>query len=236
MKHRRHPAERKSPVAQWLRPLGLANGVAGLPLAGKFSTATRVMTLVLALVTGTICRAAETQADFYVSLRGSDSWSGTLATPNAQGTDGPFATLERARDAVRDLKMQKTTDIVVLIREGTYQLDKTVVFGREDSGQGDSTITYAAYPGETPVFSSGREIKDWEKVTGDLPGLPEMARGNVWVANVSGRFLTLYDDQGMLPRARSERFVPKGSATELRFTEGKLKSSWNRGIGFQPVS
>ena len=143
-------------------------------------------------------------------------------TPNAQGTDGPFATLERARDAVRDLKKSKTTDIVVLVREGTYQLKNTVVFGLEDSGEGDSTVTYAAYPGETPVFSSGREIKGWKKVTGELPGLPEEAQGKVWVANVSDRFFTLYDAEGMLPRAQSERFVPLkgGSKTELRFPQG----------------
>ena len=110
------------------------------------------MIVMLVLMAGTVCRAAETQADFYVSTSGSDSWSGTLATPNAQKTDGPFATLERARDAVRDLKKSKSTDIVVLIREGTYQLEETVVFGLEDSGVGESTVTHAAYPGETPVF------------------------------------------------------------------------------------
>ena len=167
-----------------------------------------LMIVMLVLMTGTVCRAAETKADFYVATNGSDSWSGTLATPNAQGSDGPFATLERARDAVRDLKKSKSTDIVVLVREGTYQLNSTVVFGLEDSGVGESTVTYAAYPGETPVFSSGREIKDWKRVTGDLPGLPEVARGNVWSADVSDRFFTLYDAEGMLPRTQSERFVP----------------------------
>ena len=184
------------------------------------------MILVLVLMTGTVCRAAETQADFYVSTRGSDSWSGTLATPNAQRSDGPFATLERARDAVRDLKKQQVTDIVVLVREGTYQLKNTVVFGLEDSGEGDSTITYAAYPRETPVFSSGREIKGFRKMTGDLPGLPEEARGKVWVADASGQFFTLYDAKGMLPRAQSARFVPLkgGSKTELRFPLGQLKN------------
>ena len=136
-----------------------------------------LMIVVLVLMTGTVCRAAETQADFYVSTVGSDSWSGTLATPNAQGTDGPFATLERARDAVRDLKEKKTSDIVVLVREGTYALEQTVVFGLEDSGEGDSTVTYAAYPGETPVFSSGREIKGWKEVSRRATRLAERSAG-----------------------------------------------------------
>ncbi|EMI43309.1 putative secreted protein [Rhodopirellula sp. SWK7] len=180
--------------------------------------------VMLILITGTVARASETEADFFVSVSGSDSWSGTLATANAQGSDGPFATLERARDAVRELKKKKKSDIAVLIRGGTYQLQNTVVFGLPDSGTGESTVTYAAYPNETPVFSSGREIEDWKKVTGELPGLPEEARGKLLVANVSGRFLTLFDDEGMLPRAQSERFASSGNATELKFPEGALKN------------
>ena len=77
---------------------------------------------------------AETDGDFYVSVSGSDSWSGKVDAPNTQNSDGPFKTLERARDAVRELKKQKATDIVVLVREGVYQLTETVVFTLEDSG------------------------------------------------------------------------------------------------------
>ena len=111
-----------------------------------------------------------------------------------------------------------------MIREGTYELKKTVVFGLEDSGVGDSTVTYAAYPSETPIFSSGLKIDNWEQVTGELPGLPKETVGKLQVADVSDKFLTLYDAEGMLPRAQSERFVPKGSATELRFPKGRLKN------------
>ncbi|MGJ8643050.1 MAG: right-handed parallel beta-helix repeat-containing protein [Luteolibacter sp.] len=184
----------------------------------------KLLVLLLGLIAGEICGAAETDADFFVSTKGSDNWSGTLAEPNQGATDGPFATLVRARDAVRKLKETKKEDIVVLIREGTYQLKETVVFGLEDSGLGDSMITYAAYPGETPAFSSGKEIEGWKKVTVDISTLPNEAKGNVWVANVSDRFLTLYDSEGMLPRAQSEKFKTTGGAVELRFPKGKLKN------------
>ncbi|WP_044255050.1 right-handed parallel beta-helix repeat-containing protein [Rhodopirellula sp. SWK7] len=186
---------------------------------------TRVLVCMLALLIASKCNAAETQADFYVSAGGSDSWSGTLAEPNATGSDGPFASLERARDAVRVLITKKTSDIVVQIREGTYQLNNTVVFGLEDSPRGDATVTYAAYPGETPVFSSGREIEGWKKASGELPGLPDVAQGNVVVADVSGSFKCLFDEQGMLPRARSAGFIPLkgGSRNSLRFPSGVLK-------------
>lgn len=182
--------------------------------------------VLLALATGNMCRAAEPQADFFVSTNGSDRWSGTLAESNAQRSDGPFATLERARDAVRELKKNKASNIVVLIREGTYQLQNTVVLGREDSGEGDSTVTYAAYPDETPVFSSGQEIKEWKPLTSTLPGLPQAANGKVVVAEVSDRFRCLFDGEGLLPRARSKGFIPLkgGSRNKLHFPPGRLKN------------
>ena len=45
----------------------------------------------------------ETRGPFscYVVNGGNDRWSGTLAEPNAAKSDGPFASLERARDEVR---------------------------------------------------------------------------------------------------------------------------------------
>ncbi|MDP4879812.1 MAG: right-handed parallel beta-helix repeat-containing protein, partial [Opitutales bacterium] len=187
----------------------------------------KLLILITSLIVVSASAFAETEpvlkADFYVSVQGSDHWSGTLSAP--EGKDGPFATLARARDAVRELKNQSTTDIVVLIRGGTYRLDETVVFGLGESGVGDETVTYSAYPGERPIFSSGHEIKGWKKVTGSLPGLPNEAQGKVWEAKVSDRFLTLYDNEGMLPRARSERFAAlAGSKSDLlRFPEGQLK-------------
>ena len=39
------------------------------------------------------------KADLYVATDGNDGWTGTLESPNADATDGPFATLARARDA-----------------------------------------------------------------------------------------------------------------------------------------
>ncbi len=41
---------------------------------------------------------------FHVSPDGRDAWSGRLREPNAARTDGPFAGLARARDAVRAMK------------------------------------------------------------------------------------------------------------------------------------
>lgn len=171
-------------------------------------------------------------ADFYVAVNGSDTWSGKLAEP--KGNDGPFATLERARDAVRNLKAKANDkDIVVQIRGGQYRLRETVVFGLEDSG-GNLTITYEAFPGEKPVFSSDVEIAGWEKLEDETPFLPQTARGKVWLTDVPElagaprRFYTLYDSAGRLPRARSKGFIPvasrRSSKDRFQFPAGAMKN------------
>jgi len=186
-------------------------------------TLSLLLVMLMAASTG---HAQSADADFYVAINGSDDWSGTLASPTVERNDGPFATLERARDAVRKLKEKKSSPIVVMAREGIYQLGKTIVFGVEDSGSADATITYAAYPGENPVLSSGQKIDNWKPLADDLPGLPEAAKGKLQVADVSNQFRTLYDTEGLLPRARSNGFIPlKGSSRDhLHFPKDQLKN------------
>jgi len=185
--------------------------------------------LIALLGIGCVSAAPEpsVHADFYVAVDGDDRWSGRLPAANTPSSDGPFATMARARDAVRELKKKPLNrDVVVLIRKGLYRLEETLVFGLEDSGEGDSSITYAAYPGEEPVFSSGRRITGWKKVTTSLPGLPKEAAGNIWAVDVSQRFFTLYDDEGLLPRARSAGFIPLtgGTKNALHFPDGRLRN------------
>lgn len=172
-----------------------------------------------------VSAAEEPTADFFVSTKGSDAWSGTLAEPNAQQTDGPFATLGQARDAVRALGKKKLRDVLVLVRGGTYRLNETLVFGQQDSGRRDFKNTYAAYLGEEPVFSGGRTIEGWKRVTTALPGLPTDSVGKVFVADVSSKFKALFDKEGLLPRARSKGFFPLNgsSRSQLQCPEGLLK-------------
>jgi hypothetical protein len=54
--------------------------------------------------------------EFIVAPNGNDTWSGTLPTPNARSTDGPFKTIEKAHQAMRASTSIKTTSI----RAGTY--------------------------------------------------------------------------------------------------------------------
>ncbi|NCO93486.1 MAG: right-handed parallel beta-helix repeat-containing protein [Armatimonadetes bacterium] len=126
--------------------------------------------------------AAEPPAgDFYVSLAGNDTWSGTLAAPNAAANDGPFATLGRAQQAVREARgAALERAVTVLIRGGVYELAEPLRFGPQDSGAENAPVTYAAYPGEMPVFSGGSAITGWKKGEGELwtAVVPEVKAGN----------------------------------------------------------
>ncbi len=105
---------------------------------------------------------------FYVSLSGDDSWSGKLYEPNGSKTDGPFRTLINARDTVRALKKSRSLPeegITVYIRGGFYPISKTFELTAEDSGTEDSPITWTAYQGEKVIFSGGKTISGFKKIT-----------------------------------------------------------------------
>jgi hypothetical protein len=93
----------------------------------------------------------------YVSPTGNDQWSGATAQPNAQGTEGPVATLERARDILRQKKPVAGEERHVVIADGRYQLAKPFALTPEDSG-----VTYEAAPGAHPLFSGGKVIQGFK--------------------------------------------------------------------------
>jgi PKD repeat protein len=102
--------------------------------------------------------AAPSPSDFYVATSGSDVWSGTLAYPDPGGTDGPFAAIPRAQQAVRNLMVQqpgRATPIVVSIDGGVYYLDATLEFTPADSGTLQAPIIYQAYDRDSPPLISG---------------------------------------------------------------------------------
>ena len=96
----------------------------------------------------------------YVSTTGNDGWSGRLAEANGDRTDGPVATLHRARDLVRESRKGdgKGAAATVLVREGTYYLETPLVLGPEDSGTKDGPVVFRAFEGERVVLSGGRRI------------------------------------------------------------------------------
>ena len=99
---------------------------------------------------------------------GKDNWSGQVPEPTPDGADGPLRTLGAAQKTVRKRKAECTepTDIRVVLRGGVYELDEPWRFHAEDGGFGRTSnrlaktwpVSWAAYPGETPVISGGRRI------------------------------------------------------------------------------
>jgi len=99
--------------------------------------------------------------ELFVATDGNDAWSGTLVAPNAGKTDGPFATLGRARDEIRRRKTNENaaSGFVVSIRGGRYYLPDVFELQQDDSGTQSSPVVYQAYKDEKPVLIGGRVVR-----------------------------------------------------------------------------
>jgi len=114
-------------------------------------------TVVLLFATSTLLHAAT----LHMAPNGNDSWSGKLAQPNAEKTDGPLASLAGARDTIRRMKSQGplAEAVEVVAADGVYSLKETLVFEPQDSGSAERPITYRAADDAHPVFSGGRNLQ-----------------------------------------------------------------------------
>ncbi len=117
--------------------------------------------LFLPQVAAPAASAADVPETFYVDPRGNDAWSGRLASPNLDRTDGPKASLAGARDAVRALKAKgPLTDTVhIKIAGGLYVLAEPVTFTASDSGTPTFPVIYEACRANDP--SSPAEVRSW---------------------------------------------------------------------------
>ena len=143
----------------------------------------------------TLALASVANADFYVATDGDDANPGTKAKP--------FATLERARDAVRQAIIQNPkpsprdlrskSKIEVVVRAGTYELTQTFKLAAEDSGSEKAPVIYRAYPKEKVLLIGGKRI------TGFVPH-----RGNILKADVGAQGFTNYFRQLFLDGKRMQ--------------------------------
>jgi hypothetical protein len=117
----------------------------------------------------------------YVSTNGNDQWSGRLSQPNKERTDGPVASLNGARDAIRILKAMGTITkpVRVIVVDGTYTLDEPFILIPNDSGTKDCPISYEAAAGAKPVFTGGRVITGFKRGQSGIwqTHIPEVANG-----------------------------------------------------------
>jgi len=139
----------------------------------------KVLLLVILGLTVSSCGPRDRKIIYYVATKGDDSFSGSLPAPNNKKTDGPFASITKARDTIRQLPRSKEGPITVMVREGIYFLPETIVFTPEDSGTEKCPITYMVYPGEKVILSGGRIITGWTLYKGKIMvcSIPEAEEG-----------------------------------------------------------
>lgn len=165
----------------------------------------------------------------YVSPVGNDGWSGRLTRPNRHKTDGPFATLERARNAIRKLKEQKILpegNIIVEIGEGTYELPGIFGLEAEDGGtNAQSRIIYMGQEGKQVRLSGGKSLTKWDLVTDEtvLKQLNAGAREKIYQSGLSAIGI---DDFGS----------PGGGGIELFFNDEPMWLSRYPNKGFVKIT
>ncbi len=170
---------------------------------------------------------------FHVASAGNDAWSGRLAAPNRARTDGPLATVGRARDAVRALKAQGglKSRVCVLIHGGTYRLPQTLTFGPEDSGTPASPITYMGAPGERVVLSGGVAITEWRPYQGCIvqADLKRLGLGPL-------RFGELYYGGVAQPLARVPNVDPRHPRTGgFTYAAGEVGGNSTTALKYDPA-
>ncbi len=163
---------------------------------------------------------------FYVATNGNNNWSGMLSEPNAEKTDGPFATLEHARDEIRKLKKENglpAGGVVVELRGGIYELTETLELLAEDSGTVEAPIVYQARPGEEVRLVGGKVVTDWKPVIDPkvLKRLDKSAHGKVLQADLKSLGIT---DYGQVDNGGIELFFQDKPMTMARGpNEGFIK-------------
>ena len=139
----------------------------------------------------------------YVSHKGNDSWSGMLPQPNADNTDGPFATLERARDEIRKRKKSDGLPkggVVVELVEGVYRRDRVFELTAEDSASRESPVVFRAREGAVVRLSGGKRVSGFEPVAGSEAHhrLDPAVRGHVLQADLRAQGIVDFGE--LMPR------------------------------------
>ncbi len=174
-------------------------------------------------------QAQNAAPDFYVAPNGNDANPGTK--------EKPFATLDKARLAVRALKtlIKRRGPIVVAVRGGTYFLKEPLVFTPEDGGSETNPIIYQAFGTEKPIISGGQLITNW-RIAGKqwTTTLPE-AKDGKWsftrlYVNGESRYRPRLPKQGYyFVRGELEPTAPNKDKgfDRFAFAPGAFQSDWH---------
>jgi hypothetical protein len=153
-------------------------------------------------------------AEYCVAPKGSDANPGTR--------EKPFATLAKARDALRGLKANGALPGPVCVRlmPGEYLVEKTFELTAADSGTEAAPIVYRADKKGAAVLYGGQRLDGFIPVTDPvvLRRLPAEARGKVFQCDLKKAGITDYS-----PLAeRGYGFPPPPSTLEVFFNGAPL--------------
>ena len=157
-----------------------------------------VIGMIANLALGSPLWAETSNITLYVSsIAGNDRNPGTLAKP--------FLTIERARDAIRELKMHATLGtiaVTVYLRGGIYPLTQSFRLDEQDSGTSGAPITYTAYRQEEVRLSGGvklptggfQPVTQTEELKRLAPSaIPHIRRTDLSVRGLAGSQETRWD-------------------------------------------
>ena len=157
----------------------------------------------------------------HVAPDGDDRWSGGPAAPKADRSDGPLATLARARDLLR--AQPPSGGALVLLRGGVHRLREPLVLTPADSGTEAAPRVFASYPGEQAILSGTRVVAGpWREVSPGIHAAPVPAQGTRRTVFVDGARATWarYPNTGSL-RARGGR-----GRTVIELPPGTARPGW----------
>lgn len=165
---------------------------------------------------------------FFVSSDGDDTNDGSR--------NRPFASLARARDAIRQFKQAQGGKLPnggaqVQVAAGEYPVRETLTLGAGDSGTADAPIVYRAAPGTTVRLQGGTRVANWRPVADAAaePRLSPDVANAVLVADLKTLENQDWGDATAL-RARPELFVNGVPQTLARWpNEGFVKTGEIRG-------
>lgn len=167
--------------------------------------------------------------ELHVAPGGDDSWSGRLAEPSADLTDGPYATPGRALAEIKAVHESDCTiePITVELQEGTYFLQQPLKVKPIHSGTAQNPVTFRSADGAQVVISGGYPVKDWQQEGELLVTTIDTAVNGSWY------FKELYHQDERRTRARmpnrGEFFRAEGGFSDrpkgaMRYANGDLQA------------
>ncbi|MEK6794442.1 MAG: LamG-like jellyroll fold domain-containing protein [Spirochaetota bacterium] len=164
------------------------------------------------------------QSSVYVAPNGSDENDGSEKKP--------FATLAKARDAVRAVRQKGDTAIAVMLKGGEYKINDTLALTAEDGSEKFPTV-YKAEKKGTAVLYGGARLSGFKPVSDAsvLERLPAESRGKVMQCDLKALGIT---DHGEL-KVRGFGQPPSPPTLELFFNEKPMTLARWPNEGFVPI-